>query len=72
MILTEAQREDRLEIISIADSRIRVQAFRFGISKGAYIKCYEQIPQGPVIIKKNLQEIAIGRKLAEGIEVRLV
>lgn len=72
MRLAEAEQEDKLEIISITDSRVQTQAFRFGIAEGAYVRCKEKIPRGPIIINKNLQEIAIGRELAEGIEVRLV
>lgn len=71
MNLSEVRRGDTFEITSIPNERIRAQALRFGISEGARVSCAEKIPGGPVILKKNLQEIAIGRKLANKITVEI-
>lgn len=67
MNLAEVKKGDKFNIKHISDARIRAQALRFGISEGADLYCGEIIPGGPVIIKRNLQEIAIGRNLAKNI-----
>ncbi|MEW6523502.1 MAG: ferrous iron transport protein A [Bacillota bacterium] len=48
---------------------VRSQAIRFGLAEGASILLYERIPRGPVVIRRGLQEIAIGRALARSITV---
>ena len=49
-----------------------MQALRFGISEGAELMVEKSIKGGPVIIVRNHLEIAIGRALAEAIEVEYV
>ncbi len=70
MTLAEVKRGDRFHINHIPDKLIRAQALRFGISEGASLTCGEKIPGGPVIVKLNLQEIAIGRNLAKNILIK--
>ena len=70
MNLTQASRGQRFAIVSIPDDSVRAQAIRFGIAVGAEVECAEKLPAGPVVVHKGKQEIAIGRKLAERIEVR--
>lgn len=70
MTLAQAGRGQQLEIVAIADATVRAQAIRFGIAVGALVECAEKLPAGPVILAKGRQEIAIGRRLAENIEVR--
>ncbi|MBS4024127.1 MAG: ferrous iron transport protein A, partial [Clostridia bacterium] len=48
------------------------QIIRFGITEGAVIKCEEVVPAGPIIVSRNLQEIAIGRSLARQIKVEQI
>jgi len=48
---------------------ITMQALRFGIGEGAQIQVQKNIPGGPVIISRNQLEIAIGRQLADCIQV---
>ncbi|TLM98315.1 ferrous iron transport protein A, partial [bacterium] len=55
-----------------ADSMVRAQAIRFGISEGEVVRCEQVVPAGPVVLKKNNQEIALGRGLASKIRVELV
>ncbi|MGM0471860.1 MAG: FeoA family protein [Bacillota bacterium] len=71
MTLAEVKRGDEFKIKSIEDDVVRAQALRFGISEGAEVSCSEKIPGGPVILKRNLQELAIGRGLAEQIELQV-
>lgn len=69
MTLSQAKRGQRLMIAAISNPTIRAQAIRFGIAEGSEVECYEKLPAGPVVIGKGKQEIAIGRRLAENIEV---
>ncbi len=70
MTLAQAKRGQNVEVVAIADDTVRAQAIRFGIAVGARIECAEKLPAGPVIVAKGRQEIAIGRRLAENIEVK--
>lgn len=69
MNLAEVNRGDKFKIISIPDPMIRAKTVRFGISEGSTVECAEKIPGGPIVLKKNLQEIAVGRKLAKKITI---
>lgn len=72
MYLNNCRRGQIIKILSIADSIVRAQAIRFGISEGEVVRCQEVVPAGPVVLKKNNQEIAVGRGLASQIRVELV
>jgi len=69
MKLDEVRTGQLVRITSIPDEQVRAQIIRFGIAAGEVVTCVEIIPSGPVIIAKNKQEIAIGRKLARRIGV---
>ncbi|MDF2571450.1 MAG: FeoA domain protein [Sporomusa sp.] len=70
MTLAQAKRGQRLLIAAIPNPTIRAQAIRFGIAEGSEVECYEKLPAGPVVVSRGKQEIAIGRRLAENIEVK--
>jgi len=70
MTLAEAKQGQKVIIQHISDPLIRAQAIRFGIAEGAQVTCSTVVPSGPVTLKKNLQEIAVGRGLAAMITVR--
>ncbi len=72
MNLEKVKRGQIIKIRSIPNEIIRAQALRFGIGEGTTVQCEEIIPAGPVILRKNRQEIAIGRGLARLIKVDLV
>lgn len=69
MTLDQTKRGQRVKVVSIPDEVIRAQAIRFGISIGAEVECEEKLFAGPIVVCRGKQEIAIGRKLAERIEV---
>ncbi|MCX7781226.1 MAG: ferrous iron transport protein A [Negativicutes bacterium] len=69
MTLAQVKRGQKVIIVSIPNAEIRAQAIRFGIAEGAQVSCAEKLPAGPVVICKGKQEIALGRGLAEKIEV---
>jgi len=72
MTLDKANRGQKVEIISIPDAKIRTQAIRLGIYEGARLSCSLKLPAGPIILQNRMQEIAIGRRLAQKIEVKAV
>lgn len=71
MTLDKARRGQIISIISLPDM-VRAQAIRFGLTEGTQAVCEEVLPGGPVILRKNRQEIAIGRRLAEKIAVEVL
>ncbi|SHF54391.1 Fe2+ transport system protein FeoA [Caldanaerobius fijiensis DSM 17918] len=72
MTLDLASIGNKLIIDKIDDEKVKIQILRFGISEGSLVKCVDKLPKGPVIIQNRMQEIAIGRKLAEKIKIREV
>lgn len=70
MTLVQAKKGSKVKIIAIPDGINKSQLMRMGISEGAQVICQEVLPSGPVILRCKRQEIAIGRKLAEGIVVQ--
>lgn len=72
MTLDKVVRGQSIEILRIPDATIRTQAIRLGLCEGARLTCTEKLPLGPVVLQNKMQEIAIGRRLAETIEVRAV
>jgi len=69
MTLDQARSGQVLEIRDIKGKRLRVQALRFGLTPGCIIQCVETLPAGPVIVRRNRQELALGRGLARLVEV---
>ncbi|NLK98490.1 ferrous iron transport protein A [Defluviitalea saccharophila] len=72
MLLSNATPGQIIEIVSIPDPSIRAQAIRFGLYEGAQVKCSQVIHLGPVILQNRMQEIAIGHRLAEKIQIKSV
>lgn len=72
MTLDRIKRGCCCKIVSLPSEQVRAQCIRFGICEGETVTCCEVVPAGPVVIKKNRQEIAIGRALAGRIEVEEV
>ncbi len=68
--LAGARKGEWFEIVAVDDEHARVQAMRFGMSEGACVECITRIPAGPIVLKSGRQEIAVGRSLAERIQVR--
>lgn len=71
MTLDRIKRGQVFKIVSISDEPTRVQAIRFGFTEGAMVTCAETVPAGPIILRKDRQEIAVGRGLAGKITVEL-
>lgn len=69
MQLDKANKGQVVRITGIPDHRIRLHAIRFGLAEGDVVTCQEIVPAGPVVVRHNQREIAIGRKLAKTISV---
>jgi len=72
MTLDKSRKGMLVKVLGVPDEIVRAQIIRFGIMEGAVIRCEEIVPAGPVIVSRNMQEIAIGRSLASKITVEQV
>jgi Fe2+ transport system protein FeoA len=63
---------ERVRITDISHSDVRMQLMRWGLMTGSWVTCQAVLPGGPVVIRRHHQEIALGRDLAERIEVELL
>lgn len=72
MRLDKINRGEKIEVINIEDDNIRAQAIRLGICEGSHLICLEKLPKGPIILQNKMQEIAVGRKLAQQIKIAKV
>jgi len=70
--LDETRPGQVFRIVSISDDLARLQAIRFGITEGARAVCESVLPGGPVVVRKGMQEMALGRALARRIQVEPV
>ena len=71
MTLDCVKRGQSFTITEITNDSVRAQAIRFGIATGEWLTCEEVVPAGPVVVRKNRQLIAMGRSLAQGIQVAI-
>lgn len=69
MTLDKAKKGSEISITGIDDAEHRSQLVRLGISEGSRVVCQEKLPFGPIVLRCNRQEIAIGRKLAKSIRI---
>ena len=72
MTLDQVNRGQRVVIRAIASPEVSTQIIRFGLGVGESAICQEKLPQGPIVLRKNRQEIAIGRQLARAITVEVL
>lgn len=72
MTLDKVDRGEKIEIVNIEDDSIRAQAIRLGICEGSHLTCLEKLPSGPIILQNKMQEVAVGRKLAQQIKISRV
>ncbi|MDD3150161.1 MAG: FeoA family protein [Candidatus Gastranaerophilales bacterium] len=56
-------------IKDFADSQTQCYSCRFGLAKGQIVTCIAK--PGAIVLKKNHQEIAIGKKLSEKIFIEI-
>ncbi|MBI2996329.1 MAG: ferrous iron transport protein A [Candidatus Melainabacteria bacterium] len=71
MNLESAPKKQNLEIVAINQEKLHEDAMRFGIEEGEQIQIISKLPEGPIVIQKNQQQIAIGRELAKAVEVKI-
>lgn len=69
MTLDKVSRGNKIRISKIGNRDLKTQAIRIGIYEGATFLCSEKLPGGPIILQNRMQEIAVGRGLAEDIEI---
>lgn len=69
MTLDKVKRGNKFIIKKIGNRELKTQAIRIGIYEGAVFQCSEKLPGGPIVLQNRMQEVAVGRGLAEDIEV---
>jgi len=69
MTLDCIKKGQSFRISDIPNETVRAQAIRFGIAAGEWLTCEEVVPAGPIVVRKNRQQIALGRNLAREITV---
>jgi Fe2+ transport system protein FeoA len=67
--LNEAKRGESLRVAAMPAGIARTQILRLGIVEDSQITCVLNIPAGPVVVRQGTLEVALGRKIASGIEV---
>jgi len=72
MTLSSVLKGQRVRIVEILDAATRMQALRLGMGEGSEVICEEVIPTGAIVLRKNRQRIAVGRKLAGTIRTETV
>lgn len=69
MQLDDIRRGRQARIRHIEGEELRAQLLRLGITEGSCVQCLEKIPRGPLMLRLNRQEIAVGREVARKILV---
>ena len=72
MQLSEIRTDDEFIVSAVPSGTIKAQTIRLGIFEGAVLKCVYKFKNGPIILEKNSQEIALGHSIAEKIKVNLI
>lgn len=70
--LTGIKRGEWVKITSLPQGVLKAQFVRLGIHEGEKVRCLERLPGGTIVLQKNRQQIAIGKKLAEQIGVKVI
>lgn len=69
MWLNQVKSGEKISLEQIP-SEIKADLIRLGLCEGDSLKCISRIPGGPVVLLKDLQEIAIGNNYAKQILVK--
>ena len=70
-VLADVGPGDAVRMVSVPDGQTRARLLRLGFLDGA-VECRHHIRQGPVIVRRNGTELALGSALAEEIEVERI
>jgi ferrous iron transport protein A len=66
--LADVRTNDRFEVVTVPDENTRAQLLRLGFLDGE-VECRQRVRNGPVILRRNGTDLALGRGLAKEIEV---
>jgi len=67
-VLADVGSGESVRLVSVPDGDTRARLLRLGFLDGR-VECRHQIRKGPVIVRSNGTELALGAALAEEIEV---
>ena len=68
MKLNQARSGEKF-MLEFIPATIKAELIRMGLCEGDKIECLVKIPGGPVVLIKDLQEIAIGNNYAKEIQI---
>lgn len=69
MTLSDTSPAEQVELINIPDDEVRVRLLRLGFLDDP-VECCQQIRNGPVVLRHRGTEIALGKDLAQEIDVK--
>lgn len=69
MTIAEANMGETVRVMAMPPGIVRTQILRLGIVEGSQITCILNIPAGPVVVRQGNLEVALGRRIASGMEV---
>jgi Fe2+ transport system protein FeoA len=72
MRLSWVRAGQRVRVVRVEHDSFRVQAIRLGLGAGAELMVWRTISGGPVVVRVGVTELAVGRQLADAIEVETV
>ncbi|WP_136688476.1 FeoA family protein [Halorhabdus amylolytica] len=67
-VLADVGSGEAVRLVEVPDGDTRARLLRLGFLDGA-VECRHQIRSGPVIVRRNGTELALGSALAEEIQV---
>ena len=67
--LTQLHKGRTATVIGLPHGLLKSQLIRLGVFEGQHIKCVHRLPGGTMVIERNRQEIALGKKLAQQVDV---
>ena len=70
MLLSNAYSDQKVEILSIVDSKLRLNLLKLGVQEGDIVQVSHKVSNGPLILQHRSQEIAIGNENTKHIEVK--
>ena len=71
LTLAEINKAAKVRVLQIPEGLLGAQLMRLGISEGSALTCALKVPTGPIVVRRDDVEIALGRKIASKIQVEI-
>jgi len=67
--LSDVDEGDEFEIGTVTDDQVRARLLRLGFLDGS-VRCRRRLRKGPVVVRRNGTELAIGAAVADEVRIR--